>query len=205
MLDPIKYDSIFYYKNIIQNPYEIIDIIEKTDSISDDHSLISKWKDWKTSSDDPYVFGKQKMFKPYIGKEKNENFINIYKILKDGISKVSKHYEEQNDLEIGNLSPLCINQYNTGSYMGPHCDTYSESSNATISVVLYLNDNYSGGELYFENQKVKIKPEAGSIVVFPSKPPYMHQSLEITDGIKYMCPGFWNKNDKQVLNKLAYM
>jgi hypothetical protein len=38
-----------------------------------------------------------------------------------------------------------------------------------------------------------IKPEAGSIIVFPSADPYLHESKEITSGIKYMSPGFWTK------------
>lgn len=205
MLDPIKNDLIFYYKNVIQDYKNIVDLIEETDSECDENSLISKWKDWKTSSEVPYIFGKQKIISNSFMKggkvyslteslkEKNDKLENIYITLKDTIESASQHYAKENDIYIGTLSPLSIGKYNTGSYMGPHCDTYSEHSNATISVVLYLNDDYDGGELHFPNQDVKIKPEAGSIIVFPSRPPYMHASLEITKGIKYISPGFWYK------------
>jgi len=77
--------------------------------------------------------------------------------------------------------------------MGPHVDDYGNGDDPNISVVLYLNDDYVGGELFFREQGVKIKPEAGSIVIFPSVEPYYHESLPVESGIKYMAPGFWRK------------
>ena len=77
--------------------------------------------------------------------------------------------------------------------MGPHVDSYGDERSPVISVVAYLNDDYQGGELYFPNQNIKIKPEPGSIVVFPSIAPYFHASLPIVSGVKYMIPGFWYK------------
>ena len=77
--------------------------------------------------------------------------------------------------------------------MGPHADSDESSKSPTISVVFYLNDEYEGGEIHFENQGVTIKPKAGDIVVFPSKLPYLHESKPILSGVKYMSPGFWNK------------
>jgi predicted 2-oxoglutarate/Fe(II)-dependent dioxygenase YbiX len=78
--------------------------------------------------------------------------------------------------------------------MGSHIDSYGDDRSPILSVVLYLNDNYEGGELYFKNQHVIIKPTAGSIVIFPSVEPYYHESREIQRGTKYMSPGFWYKN-----------
>lgn len=193
MLDVVKNNLIFYYKKVLENPYELIKLVEDTDQQCDENSLISKWNEWKTSSEDPYIFGKQKRIGTNTLKEKNDNLVKIYKSLRKPIQEVSSHYGVENKISIGHLSPLSIGKYNTGSFMGPHSDTYSDDSPATISVVLYLNDDYEGGELYFEKQNVKIKPEAGSIIVFPSREPYVHASLEVLNGTKYICPGFWNK------------
>jgi len=78
--------------------------------------------------------------------------------------------------------------------MGPHVDSYEDDTKQVLSIVLYLNDDYTGGELYFKNQDIKIKPEAGSLIAFPSTDPYFHESLTVTSGIKYISPGFWIKN-----------
>ena len=78
--------------------------------------------------------------------------------------------------------------------MGPHIDSYSDSPKEVLSIVLYLNNNYEGGELYFKNQNIKIKPEAGSLIAFPSVDPYFHESMPVLSGIKYISPGFWIKD-----------
>ena len=78
--------------------------------------------------------------------------------------------------------------------MGSHVDSYEDGRSPVLSVVLYINDNYDGGELYFKGQEVLIKPTAGSLIAFPSVDPYYHQSMVVTKGLKYMSPGFWYKD-----------
>lgn len=36
-----------------------------------------------------------------------------------------------------------------------------------VSNLIYLNDNYSGGELFFSHHNLKIKPEPGMLISFP--------------------------------------
>lgn len=54
-----------------------------------------------------------------------------------------------------------------------------------ISVVGYLNDNFKGGETYFDRQNVKAKPQTGAVLVFPSYFTHPHASLPIRQGVKY--------------------
>jgi hypothetical protein len=54
-------DKIFYYKNIINNPDQLINFIENTDYILDKRSILSKWNDWIAYQSD-YSFGMQKKF-----------------------------------------------------------------------------------------------------------------------------------------------
>ena len=60
-----------------------------------------------------------------------------------------------------------------------------------MSAVLYLNDDYSGGELSFVKQKIKIKPKAGSVVVFPSTEKFTHYVNKVTSGMKFFVPSLW--------------
>lgn len=55
-----------------------------------------------------------------------------------------------------------------------------------ISVLIYLNDDYKGGELYFPYQDITLKPNAGDIVFFPSTFTHVHQAMPVKKGTKYV-------------------
>jgi hypothetical protein len=51
-------NKIYYYKNVIDNPTQLINQIEESDSQLTDSDPISAWNDWIASgSGEPYVFG----------------------------------------------------------------------------------------------------------------------------------------------------
>ena len=61
----------------------------------------------------------------------------------------------------------------------------STSSGRSISAIVYLNDDYKGGEIEFPNFNVKIKPESGMLILFPSNYAYTHIAHPVTSGTKY--------------------
>lgn len=72
----------------------------------------------------------------------------------------------------------------TGQHFAIHAD-HGPAYVTTVSAVGYLNDNYEGGELIFPRFDLKIKPEPGDLVVFPSTFIYEHSSEPIINGDKY--------------------
>ena len=54
-----------------------------------------------------------------------------------------------------------------------------------ISALVYLNNDYEGGELEFPNFEIKIKPEPGMLILFPSNFAYAHIAHPVTSGTKY--------------------
>ena len=54
-----------------------------------------------------------------------------------------------------------------------------------VSAITYLNSDYEGGEIEFPFHRVKIKPEPGMLILFPSNYAYAHISHPITKGTKY--------------------
>lgn len=54
-----------------------------------------------------------------------------------------------------------------------------------ISIVGYLNDNFEGGETFFDRQNIKVKPKAGSVIAFPAYYTHPHQALPVIRGTKY--------------------
>ena len=75
-------------------------------------------------------------------------------------------------------------RYQTGEEYKSHYDG-GIADQRSISPILYLNDDYEGGEIEFVNFGLKIKPEAGSLFIFPSTFPYSHIAHPVTEGTKY--------------------
>jgi hypothetical protein len=60
-----------------------------------------------------------------------------------------------------------------------------------LATIIYLNDEYEGGELYFPNQDIQFKPKRGAAYFFPGDKNYIHGITEIKSGTRYTCPFFW--------------
>jgi hypothetical protein len=75
-------------------------------------------------------------------------------------------------------------RYEPGNMFHNHYDA-APAYPRVVSVSMFLNDNFDGGELEFKEFNIKIKPEAGDVVVFCSAFPYMHQVHPVTKGIRY--------------------
>jgi hypothetical protein len=195
---------IILYKNLIENPVAFIQEIENLDSLLQENSQISKWKTWYSSDENPSPYG---VWKNGI----EHNFLNetdidircssIVNVLKNSIDSCVDHYSKLLNIEPGGRSPeFNIKKYNQKQSMGAHID-YQEDPNkpqSTISIVFYLNDDYEGGEIGFPNHDIKIKPKAGSLIIFPSTAPYYHESHVLLSGNKYMSLAFYFK-DKELL------
>lgn len=87
-----------------------------------------------------------------------------------------------------------------GTHFRIHAD-HGPTYVCTISVVVYLNDDYEGGEIWFPRMDgLTIKPKAGDIVVFPSTFIYEHASQEMISGTKYAVVIMTDYNDRDGVN-----
>lgn len=75
-------------------------------------------------------------------------------------------------------------RYRGGQYYKAHSDG-STSTGRSISAIVYLNDDYDGGEVEFVNFGIKIKPKSGMLLIFPSNYAYRHIAHPVTSGTKY--------------------
>jgi len=88
-----------------------------------------------------------------------------------------------------------IRQY-VGAEMNAHIDQHHFTADGTMveskySLVLYLNDDYEGGELYFPVKGFEIKPPANSLLIFSgSKEEYVHGVKKVLENNRYSVPGF---------------
>lgn len=198
-------EGIYRYTDAMPDADNIIDFLENV--TTDETSPIPNWSMWKTSDEDPYIFGKQKRENvnviSNVGSLRYNYCKSVLEYVRLSIKEASENYALINSIEdIGTLAPLSFSKYDIGAAMGPHTDSdprgidgYKINNSVylpTISVVSYLNDDYEGGRLHFREFDLTVEPVAGSIVIFPSLPPYYHASLPLVSGTKYISPGFWS-------------
>lgn len=98
-------------------------------------------------------------------------------------------YGTRYERSFSNLESVNINRYLPGQQYHVHADAGGKSTRV-ISALVYLNDDFSGGETDFVYFDERITPKAGRLVIFPSNYAYAHAALPPLDGVKYSA-AFW--------------
>ena len=83
-----------------------------------------------------------------------------------------------------------IARFEEGRGMHKHFDSTKPNDIATL---IYLNDDYTGGEVFFPDHGISIKPEPGDLVCFPDTPDFVHGVNPITSGIRYTTPRWFTR------------
>jgi hypothetical protein len=85
-------------------------------------------------------------------------------------------------------------RYHEGGYYVRHADsenmdvktkTWSKVIDRDLSLLIYLNDDFEGGELSFYKFNYQVWPRAGGVAMFPSDHRYLHQAEKVTKGRRY--------------------
>jgi len=82
-------------------------------------------------------------------------------------------YREEYQLSLKADEGFAVLKYGHGAQYKGHVDHASENQRV-LSVIGFLNEDFSGGELVFPIFDVTIKPKKGSVVLFPSNFPFYH-------------------------------
>tara|TARA_B100001059_G_scaffold204938_1_gene214542 strand:+ start:412 stop:966 length:555 start_codon:yes stop_codon:yes gene_type:complete len=118
----------------------------------------------------------------------------FYKDLNDAVTKVAKKYTvkmksfHDRDFVVQKTTDFRLNKYDVGGYMSRHCDNIHHSHGQTFgypqaSVLLFLNDNFKGGEFLVSEEQPKIK--TGEALIFPSNFMFPHEVKKITQGTRW--------------------
>lgn len=98
--------------------------------------------------------------------------------------EVVNDYVSEYQLPNGAHEIISVLKYSGLAEYHAHYD-HSPDSRRIFSAVACLGEPDEGGVLEFPNLNVSIRPEAGSVILFPSNFPYMHIAHPVTSGIKY--------------------
>ena len=72
-----------------------------------------------------------------------------------------------------------------------------------VSAIYYLNDEFDGGEIFFERTQLMVKPRRGLLLAFPSDAGHVHEVLPVRGGVRYTLPIWFTKQQACALPMAA--
>lgn len=121
--------------------------------------------------------------------------------IKDRISGYISHINDNKNIYYTDCLQLV--RWPIGSSQSPHADAeyedYSDHPSPwrDYGCIIYLNDNYTGGNTYFVNKGMAIQPKARTLAVFPGTLEYTHGVSEVTGNVRYTIASFWTTDINQ--------
>jgi hypothetical protein len=183
--DEIIGGCINVYENAWPNPEETIKLIE---SITTDPDSGIHWSKAMTfgqglnqTARTNYDLGITANAKVYNNAGLQNIHNQMYVLLSSSLAAYRKRYGIEEDLW---HEPYNMLKYSGGQEYKAHYDG-NTSIKRCVSAIVYLNNDYEGGHVEFTNFGIKIKPEPGMLLLFPSNYAYTHIAHPVTSGTKY--------------------
>ena len=109
-------------------------------------------------------------------------YLDVYNRLSNLVS------QSDSNLELSGLATM--QRMQPGVELKCHTDQDTDPS-IRYATILYLNDEYINGELFFKHIDLKIKLKKGSLVIFPGTEKFHHGVTPVGEGpIRYVVVGF---------------
>jgi hypothetical protein len=198
-------NNIILVENFISEE-EIKDIFNIIDSISED--------DWRIE----YLGNLKHFCMEKFGRDDVENLVaeGKFEITQNWEDKnfnitnfevQSKIYERLGSLVEKEDSSLMLSGFATiqrmqeGVELKAHTDQDTDPS-IRHAAILYLNEEYSQGEIFFSKHNIELKPKPGSLLLFPGTKDYDHGVRHVGPGpIRYVLVGFIKVKNFYIDNK----
>ena len=121
------------------------------------------------------------------------------------ISELSRRIADITETDVKSQEDLQVVRYKTGGFYKPHFDACNkETDDCTrlnrglgprfITFIIYLNDDFNGGETYFPQIDTKVTPKRGKAAIFYNVdndgeilPKSLHGGLDVKNGEKWIC------------------
>ncbi len=140
----------------------------------------------------------------------NRNSPKIYLLMQNYINNVQYEVQYKFGRPLEPAKPGFRKWY-PGEYQDLHADGETAGGwpgyNYIVDYgsIMYLNDDYEGGELFFPKYNMELKPKPGTLIFFPSSNMYAHGVREVTDGIRFTSAHFWVPSKHKILMEMAKM
>ncbi len=79
-------------------------------------------------------------------------------------------------------------RWDAGDKLELHVDDLGPTNTNHMATLIYLNDDYEGGEIDFPTHKLSHKPKTGDLIMFPGNMHYAHEVKTIISGVRWTVP-----------------
>ena len=125
--------------------------------------------------------------------------IKDMKIARTLAERLFLFFEDFEDIEPNGVG-IIQRQY-AGVPLKEHVDNDTDPSLEYASVI-YINDDYTDGEIFFTNKGVKLRPPARTMLIFPTDEEYRHGTEAPGEGpVRYVIPSFIGRKNFYEENK----
>ena len=108
---------------------------------------------------------------------------------------------ERSDSNLNLSGFATIQRMQPGVELRSHTDKHTDPS-IKYATILYINDDYNEGELFFKNLNLQLRPKPGEMLFFPGDEKHEHGVKHVADGpIRYVLVGFIKENDHYIKNR----
>jgi hypothetical protein len=124
--------------------------------------------------------------------DKNASLMINFKI-KSICTQLNKKLNSFLPDDIHTMGPGVVQRQYAGVPLVAHHDQHTDPS-IVYAAIIYLNEDYTGGELFLSNKNFTVKPPAKSLVIFPGTEEFTHGVNPPGEGpIRYVLPSFISK------------
>jgi hypothetical protein len=217
--------SSYLKKQFVEHGYSVVDIEENillVENFISDEELKELWdiingteeKEWliayqeslaefclekfgRDDVDNLVAEGKYEITKGWDDKILNIQQYPLTSVLQSRIDELVQ--EDNTGFELTGMGTL--QRMQEGVELKSHVDQDTDPS-VRYSTILYLNDDYSEGELFFKNFDITVRPKPKSLLVFPGTKKYEHGVKHVGPGpIRQVIVGFVKEKDFYKNNK----
>lgn len=198
-------EEIFWIKNFLTKD-ELSFVLETIDKASQSDWEIEYMGNLKNfcmkkfgrdDVDNLVAEGKFEITQNWVDKNLNIQHHKEYKVFYDRMSKI---ITDSDPLSI--LSGLAtIQRMQPGVELKAHTDQRTDPS-IRYATIIYINDDYVDGELFFPNLDISLRPKPGDLLFFPGDEKHEHGVKHVGQGpIRYVIVGFVKEKDHYVKNR----
>jgi Rps23 Pro-64 3,4-dihydroxylase Tpa1-like proline 4-hydroxylase len=183
--------GVVVYKNILQDYKDLPGMIEEAveyKAISWIEASVSEGKNKDVRDTDTIVIPQYNVEKP---QETATDFFykSMSDIIDSGIKPAVNEYMGNYGIFYDSFEVFNILKYGVGQKFINHVDDHP-NYHRRVSMVYYMNENYSGGEISFPRFNIEYKPEANDLLIFPSGYTYNHSVSPVKSGTRYAIVGW---------------
>lgn len=194
--------GIYIYKNTLNKD---LNLVERLENVIKEQESVNPWFKWSEAQVGDYQtmkdyrdcvdFKVRKQDFEWREGAATSDLKAIYDDIDIRLQACLQNYCAMYNITMEYQEAVNFVKYGPGHHFGVHAD-HGFSYVCTVSTVMYLNDNYTGGGLYFPYLDYTYTPEEGDVVLFPSNFIYSHAALPVEEGTKYAAVTMFDYNDR---------